>query len=805
MELKSNQMDEKEETAIQIDNLTVRYRIPDEKIGGVKEYLDKVITRKLKHREFVALKKLNLTIKKGERIGIIGHNGAGKSTLLKVIAHVIKPSDGTISVNGSIAPLLELGAGFDSELTGIENIYLNGSILGRSKKYLDAVRDDIINFADLGEFIDYPVKNYSSGMRAKLGFAIATQVDSDILLVDEVFGVGDENFKRKSKAKMVDMINSGKTVIIVSHDMTQIVDMTDRVIWMNNGEIFQEGDPQEICNKYCEYMLEHQNVVIESREARPLKKDVSKKKQKILFIKNEDKPKSTISKFAKKTGLVNRILNDSAIIDEMIYDRRILRKIHDDDRIIEDIIDSKKALDLIVNNDDILYEVLQNEVVKTKILENPFLLVEQDKKVHKIWGKVDECVYYENQKVLYLKGWYMPVEEYTDIRISVDGVILGEAQRHLHRTGANKGSDNPLNKFSGWEFIQETALLSNEIEVAVFNQEDVIIKNILEVNRVEKDLPESISWKCSNTFTEEKCWELYQRLVMSGFNLLSFRKRNMYYSLFEEYEEVGCLYKKNLMLNEKEIGFNLAINHLGIRGPADVKARNVILGGGCGLGFGVDEDKAWYADKVFEKNWINLCFVCEPKQMKRLIENCLSGMKRNKTAILLYEASFWSMGTSGEMRKNIPVVDMNEIFIKEKESFYDFFNRMYEGIFRIVNEKKESLINCKYAQFDFEKKENQYEYVIREWKAALEQFNKVVVFRVPNKEYICAEKSDSILLQKLKAEQDLGWKILNDNLKSIKNIDFIEIDNFLITDFFKGTGFMNECGNEKLRSWLKRV
>ena len=339
MEWRNNDLvEENEEYAVEIHGLTVRYRIPSEKIGGVKEYLDKLITHKLEHKEFVALKKVDLTIRKGERIGIIGHNGAGKSTLLKIIAHVIKPSEGTIKVTGSIAPLLELGAGFDLELTGIENIYLNGSILGKSKRYLDSVKEDIIEFAELGEFINYSVKNYSSGMRAKLGFAVATQVDSDILLVDEVFGVGDENFKRKSKEKMIQMINSGKTVIIVSHDMTQIVDLTDRVIWMHNGEIIEEGDPQEICDKYCDYMLEHQNVAIEHRKAKPVKKEVHQKKRRKAQVFQEQKNKNTVSKLAQKVGVLDKILNDPLAIDKLVYDRRILKRIQNDDSIIENII-----------------------------------------------------------------------------------------------------------------------------------------------------------------------------------------------------------------------------------------------------------------------------------------------------------------------------------------------------------------------------------------------------------------------------------------------------------------------------------
>lgn len=242
------------EFAVKIDNVSMTYRITQEKIDSLKEYFVKSLKREIKYKEFHAIKSLNLEIKQGERLGIIGHNGAGKSTLLKLISGVIKPTEGEIKINGTIAPLLELGAGFDPDLSGAKNIYLNGAILGRSKKFLEDKFEEIVEYADLGDFIDVPVKNYSSGMRARLGFAVATQIDPDILILDEILGVGDQNFRDKSTAKMKEMINSGKTVLLVSHNLDQLQELSDKVVWLQNGGIREYGDASVVCENYKKFM-----------------------------------------------------------------------------------------------------------------------------------------------------------------------------------------------------------------------------------------------------------------------------------------------------------------------------------------------------------------------------------------------------------------------------------------------------------------------------------------------------------------------------------------------------------------------
>ncbi|MBN2286719.1 MAG: ABC transporter ATP-binding protein [Tissierellales bacterium] len=242
------------ELVIEFQNVDMKFRLPTQKVDNLKEYLIKSAHRKLRYKEFYALKDVSFKIYKGDRIGLIGRNGAGKSTLLKLIAGVMKPTGGTVQVVGNVAPLLELGAGFDNEFTGEENIYLNSAILGKNREFIKERIDEIVKFSELGEFIYVPIKNYSSGMRAKLGFSIATQIEPDILILDEVLGVGDKRFRQKSSEKMKEMINKGNTVIISSHSMPQLSELTDIVIWLEHGKIKAVGETNEICAMYEAYM-----------------------------------------------------------------------------------------------------------------------------------------------------------------------------------------------------------------------------------------------------------------------------------------------------------------------------------------------------------------------------------------------------------------------------------------------------------------------------------------------------------------------------------------------------------------------
>lgn len=239
-------------TAVKVENVSVLFNLNKEKIDNIKEYFIKLITRKLHFTEFWALTDISFELKEGERIGILGYNGAGKSTLLKVIAGVLKPTKGSVEVNGVIAPLLELGAGFDMNYTGAENIYLYGATMGYSRKYIAERYDEIVEFSELGDFIDVPVKNYSSGMRARLGFAIATAVDPQVLILDEVLSVGDAKFKKKSEEKIKSMFDKGVTVLFVSHNTSQVRRLCTKAILLEKGKVIASGEVNKVCDIYDE-------------------------------------------------------------------------------------------------------------------------------------------------------------------------------------------------------------------------------------------------------------------------------------------------------------------------------------------------------------------------------------------------------------------------------------------------------------------------------------------------------------------------------------------------------------------------
>ena len=217
---------------------------------GLKGWIVSALTRKRNIQEFHALSDVSFSVEKGEVIGIIGRNGAGKSTLLKVISGIFKPTVGKVVLHGNIAPMLELGSGFDPELTGEENIFLNGAILGFSEKYLKARKDEIIEFSELGDFIKMPIKTYSSGMIMRLAFSIATMVDPEILIVDEILSVGDEFFQKKSFERMQQMMSGGTTVLFVSHSIQQIKQVCNRVIWLENGRVKAIGEVESLCDLY---------------------------------------------------------------------------------------------------------------------------------------------------------------------------------------------------------------------------------------------------------------------------------------------------------------------------------------------------------------------------------------------------------------------------------------------------------------------------------------------------------------------------------------------------------------------------
>ena len=240
-------------TVIQVKNATVRFNIASEKVDNMKEYFIKMIKGQLRFKEFLALKDINFEIKRGESWGIVGSNGAGKSTLLKLICGVIAPDNGYIITKGSISPMLELGAGFDSQLTAVENIYIQGALLGHSKKFMKEHFKEIVEFSELHDFLEMPIKNYSSGMQARLAFAIATVVKPEILIVDEVLAVGDEAFQRKCINRMHEIIKEAATLLFVSHNNATVKQLCEKAIWLRKGEIVMSGNSTEVCDAYSKY------------------------------------------------------------------------------------------------------------------------------------------------------------------------------------------------------------------------------------------------------------------------------------------------------------------------------------------------------------------------------------------------------------------------------------------------------------------------------------------------------------------------------------------------------------------------
>ena len=238
------------ENIIELKNVGMCFNLSKEKVDSLKEYFIKLVKKELHYSEFWALKDVNLTVKKGQRLGVLGLNGAGKSTLLKVISGVFRPTTGSINVNGVIAPMIELGAGFDMQYTGAENIYLYGAVLGYPRKLMDEKFDEIVEFSELGDFIDVPLKNYSSGMKVRLGFAIATIVKPDVLILDEVLSVGDAKFKKKSEKKILSMIEGGTTVLFVSHNADQIKRICDTAIILEHGRLIADGPVDEVLAQY---------------------------------------------------------------------------------------------------------------------------------------------------------------------------------------------------------------------------------------------------------------------------------------------------------------------------------------------------------------------------------------------------------------------------------------------------------------------------------------------------------------------------------------------------------------------------
>ena len=242
-------MDDKN-IVIDVSDVTVRFNRASQQVNNLKEYVIKMVKKELMFQEFLALQNVSLQVRKGEAWGIVGTNGSGKSTLLKLICGILKPYKGSVSLSGTIAPLIELGAGFDGELTARENVLLNGTLLGYSESFMKEQFEEIIDFAELWDFLDMPIKNYSSGMAARLGFAVATMVQPDILICDEVLSVGDYKFQEKCEKRMKHMLETGTTLLYVSHSITSVQNLCDHALWLDKGHVKMCGDADTICDAY---------------------------------------------------------------------------------------------------------------------------------------------------------------------------------------------------------------------------------------------------------------------------------------------------------------------------------------------------------------------------------------------------------------------------------------------------------------------------------------------------------------------------------------------------------------------------
>ena len=239
---------------VDVDHVTIRFNLASQKVDNLKEYFIKLVKKELMFQEFLAVQDVSFQVREGEAWGLIGTNGSGKSTMLKAISGIMKPYKGSITLRGNVAPLIELGAGFDTECTARENIFLNGCVLGHSKKFMEEHFDEIVEFEEIEKFLDSPIKNYSSGMKARLGFSVATMIKPDILIVDEVLAVGDYKFRQKCMKRMEELLSGGTTLLYVSHNIDEVKRLCDHAIWLDHGVMRMAGEVNEVCDAYMKEM-----------------------------------------------------------------------------------------------------------------------------------------------------------------------------------------------------------------------------------------------------------------------------------------------------------------------------------------------------------------------------------------------------------------------------------------------------------------------------------------------------------------------------------------------------------------------
>lgn len=321
---------------LKVDNVSMRFNLMENKVDNLKEYFIRMVRKELRYQEFWALRNVSFSINKGDRLGILGLNGAGKSTLLKIVAGVLKATEGNISIKGKIVPLLELGAGFDPQYTGVENIFLYGAVLGYSKDFIKEKFNEIVEFSELGDFIHVPVKNYSSGMKARLGFSIATVVEPEILILDEVLSVGDAKFKKKSEKRIQEMFDKGVTVLFVSHSLEQVKRLCNKAIILEHGKLIADGPVEEVSIVY--------EAIINDVEDVPKPKKKKKKKKKVVPVEtaenltttDENKSSKAVAEEMRATeesknseegkNSEEARLEDELRIAEMLYDNAAIEE-----------------------------------------------------------------------------------------------------------------------------------------------------------------------------------------------------------------------------------------------------------------------------------------------------------------------------------------------------------------------------------------------------------------------------------------------------------------------------------------------
>jgi len=301
---------------IKIEHVGMRFNLMEKKVDNLKEYFIKLMKHELRYQEFWALKDVSFSVNKGDRVGILGLNGAGKSTLLKVIAGVLKATEGKVSIKGKIVPLLELGAGFDPQYTGAENIYLYGAMLGYPKEFIKDKYDEIVEFSELEDFINVPVKNYSSGMKARLGFSIATIVEPEILILDEVLSVGDARFRKKSEAKVKGMFDDGVTVLFVSHSIDQVKRMCNKAILLEHGQLIAEGDVKDVS-----FIYEQKVTGLDAETLRKKKRKAKKDKEKKAKAKREKAERMLAEKEQAEKSLIENEFVEKPLADNELFEK----------------------------------------------------------------------------------------------------------------------------------------------------------------------------------------------------------------------------------------------------------------------------------------------------------------------------------------------------------------------------------------------------------------------------------------------------------------------------------------------------